>query len=79
MDKITVVKIAGVASLIPMLYFMGGCSTTPPANINIGGMESCPPATLTLNIINETDKATIGPDSDINDADAGITKPSLGL
>ena len=60
------------------LLFLSGCTTVPPANINIGGKDSCPPSKLTINIINDTDKAVVG-EGDINDDDSGLANPTLGL
>ena len=65
--------------ILAAVLLLAGCSTSPVPNIVIGGAESCPPATLTLNIINDTDKATVGDASNINDDDAGLSNPTLGL
>lgn len=61
-----------------------GCTTAPVPNINIGGLSpdsdgTCAPQNVNITVINQTDKATIGDGSDINDDDAtGAGNPSAG-
>jgi hypothetical protein len=66
-------------SLFLPLIFIAGCTTTPPANITIGGTEGCPDGDITLNIFTDIDKVTLGDESAINDDDAGLSNPTLGL
>ena len=73
-----VVSVWLILCAIGLLFFLSGCTTVPPANINIGGKDSCPPSRLTINIINDTDKAVVGT-GDINDDDSGLANPTLGL
>ena len=76
MDKIIILTLALLISVVGMSS--AGCTTTPPPNITIGGSEWCPPASVTINVVNGTDKAIVG-EGDINDDDAGLTEPTLGL
>jgi hypothetical protein len=70
MDKIIVIS---------LLILMAGCTSQPMPNITIGGAEGCPDGDVTLNIFTDIDKVTLGDESEINDADAGMTQPTLGL
>ena len=74
MDKINLVKIVGIASLIPMLYLLEGCTTTPVPEIKI-----VTEGDVTVTVINGNDKATLGDGANINDADSGLANPTLGL
>ena len=64
---------------IVLLFFISGCTTTPPPNINIGGAENCPPSSLTINYFTDIDKATLGDGAAINDDDSGLQEPSMRL
>ena len=60
--------------VISLTVLVAGCTTTPVPEIKI-----VTEGDVTVTVINGNDKATLGDDAAINDADSGLANPTLGL